>query len=98
MDLDPGLGLRLAVGVPADVMPAVDDEHAQAQIARAPLRDGEPEKPGPDDDEVGVHAFADSRRAAAEDDSWSHSCPRRLPSSATSGRYTARRNHHGMRR
>jgi hypothetical protein len=54
VDLDPGLGLRLAVGVPADVRPALHDQDAQAQVARAPLRDGQAEEAGPDDDEVGL--------------------------------------------
>ena len=50
--LDAGLGLGLAVGVAADVVAAVDDQHPLAQLGGHPLGDGEAEEPGADDDEV----------------------------------------------
>src|SRR5450755_565895 len=53
-----GLRFRLAVGVPADVLAAVDDQDAQAQVVSTSLRDGEPEEAGADDHEVDVHERA----------------------------------------
>src|SRR5258708_19664963 len=45
----------LGVGIPADVVAALDDEHAQAQLTGASLGDGQAEKAGPDDSKVDVH-------------------------------------------
>ena len=51
--LDPGLGVRLAVRVAAQVVTALEHEHPQAQLGGAALGDGQAEEPGADDDEVG---------------------------------------------
>jgi len=49
-----GLRVTLGVGVAAQVVAAVDDEHAETELLGAALGDGETEQPGADDDEVGV--------------------------------------------
>ena len=51
--LDVGLGVALAVGVAAEVVAALEDEHAETQLLGAALGDGETEQAGADDDEVG---------------------------------------------
>src|SRR5215469_9151480 len=57
VDLDPGPRLGLAVGVAADVRAPLDHQHPQSEIACAALGHREPEKAGPDNDEVDVHRF-----------------------------------------
>src|SRR5215467_3063444 len=114
MDLDPGLRLRLAVGVPADVVAPVDDQHAQPEFAGAALSDGQPEQARPDDGDVDVHEatgqcqVADvcvsshssvySHRGASGSVSRALTCPEPSEECATMGRYTARLHHHGISR
>ena len=47
VDLDPGLRIRRAVGIAADVRPPVDHGDPQAQFVGAPLGDVRPKNPAP---------------------------------------------------
>ena len=48
-----GLRVALAVGVAAEVVAPLEDEHPETQLLGAALGDGEAEQAGADDDEVG---------------------------------------------
>jgi hypothetical protein len=52
VDLDPGLGLGLRVGVAADVVPPVQHQDALAELGRGPLGDRQSEESRPHHDEV----------------------------------------------
>ena len=49
VNLDPGLRLRLAVGVSADMRTPVDDEHPLAELSGHALGNRQTEKSGTDD-------------------------------------------------
>jgi hypothetical protein len=52
--LDPGLGVRLAVGVASDVVAPLEDQNLQAELVGTAFGDRQAEETGPDDDEVSV--------------------------------------------
>ena len=55
VNLDTGARIRLGVGVAADVVALVDDEHPESELVGASLRDRQAEQARADDDEVVVH-------------------------------------------
>src|SRR6185312_9442293 len=108
--LYPGFRFLFAVGVPADVRPALQDQHPQAQVPRAVFGDGQPEEAGSDDDEVRVHGLTgrpeaelvvapSSGPAAWSPSAGSGGCSAVWPPPRERiGRYTARRTHQGISR
>src|SRR5205085_5709171 len=56
--LDAGLRLRLAVGVAADVVPALEHQDLQPELGGTAFGARESEEAGPDDDEISVQGVA----------------------------------------
>ena len=59
--LDAGLGVFLAVGVAAEVVPALDDSYREPELRGSPLSDGQAEEARANDNQV-CHRISDSPR------------------------------------